>query len=712
MISTNFNLPLSLSELNSALEECPSALELYRYVGLKDFKRSPITSETFFSAIKYVIESYSDLTSDNLMKFINRTKQLFPLEGDQTSKVMSSFWRQIKQKIHSEDEKCRIKFQTDRGLLGIEDILTVYHETFDYPAETRVKHAFLREDNSNLKKKVENLQILLNLLILEEDMFQLIQPVVDLVFKLENLNRIVREGCFTVIRLSAIREATFFEIPENLEEKELFAFWINFSCCFRLNKSQGKTYISLKPVKRWKANPTEIKKKLLDLKGKTGNESIKFLIEKLTAELDKTPLIMELVEKNRALIDLRLKLSSSLLSKKNYNEHMEIKATPAFYSLIPILNKIDESVLGIPRDLPIANYQDLKELLEFWKKNHFHQERLFQFAHNQLNSILETMGRSKENLRFTKSLLATSKDFIIPKMRSTLTTIPSHAQILIQKEETNTKKSTGKHQQSRSISKSKEQFLPEIPSHLPKKEIECEHTHEDSKIETDKELIIKEEEKELPSSACISLYPLDSNNPGSIIPLKQKLPGSNFPFDFDERVERWHHHPFGEPLNQHEFPDYNGQSIHNQILAHLFHTLNPVVDRFYELGIRGTWHNTTRNKEDLRFVIPAEIQYKGFKYRGFIAYAIDENKICYHKGFSRRIEQDILGDLITRSFNEYDFPELRQASLMVRNRHKALPQISTSQTKVEIDPIFGNIIIKDLEKELSIELFKVAKDEL
>jgi hypothetical protein len=723
MVSNNFNIPFSLQELNFCLETCNSSKDVINAIGLKEFETRNLTLEIFLNAIVFPLESYSDINKENLNIFFKKINQLFPSRTSQESKALNIFFTKMMQKklTSSSDQKSVLTYsgQIQEGggasssstsvSIQAEETLKIFAQYFNDSAEVRLQEALNLEDTSTLEKKASLLQILLNFLIIEEDLFQRVQPFVDLAFQIHDFTCAIREGSFSVIRLSALSETTVFEIPKQFEENEELAFWLSFSSCFGLRKSQGKIYACIQPIERWKISIQKLEERLHDLRKLTHHKHIHFIIDKLLLCLKRRPLDIALFHKAKELMHFYDQVKSSALVTKNYQDSFEIAVTPAGYFLFSALNKQQMDILDKSRDFSIENFEDFKKIIEFWKVHRDEQNTLFNAAYKQLNEIIGKLKDRKKTLKFTKIL--SQKPGILAS--------PLRKQLIVEGVSGDSISSSGRSEEE---IQSKQEELDQVTSGNPSKQpnkpkelvsqlkIKKKLSRIDSAPYPIQDLVsqpMNELQQSLPS---MDLYP-PSNAPASSLEkssMSQELPGSPFPFSFDERVERWHHYSFGDSLPQSEFPEYSDQSksAYAQELVHVFHALHPFVDRFLALGVTGTWQNKSREKEDLRFVIPAEIVYKRRRYRGFIAYAVDEDDICYHKCFTQKVDTDILDAIINKSFNEHDFPELQKAVLSSRITTKPTAIQFTTAT-VEIDPIFGNVIIEDRKKELRIELFKV-----
>lgn len=140
---------------------------------------------------------------------------------------------------------------------------------------------------------------------------------------------------------------------------------------------------------------------------------------------------------------------------------------------------------------------------------------------------------------------------------------------------------------------------------------------------------------------------------------------------------------------------------------HIFHSPHKLVDQFSSLGIQGTWCNTKRNQDDLRYIIPAEITFEGKSHRGLITYAIDRNtNICYHRFFTEKKDRDLVYQIINKTFDENDFPELKD---VVNSPPPSKPKyLAEYKCTVAIDDRTGNVEIQDHDRGVLIKLFKTS----
>jgi hypothetical protein len=158
------------------------------------------------------------------------------------------------------------------------------------------------------------------------------------------------------------------------------------------------------------------------------------------------------------------------------------------------------------------------------------------------------------------------------------------------------------------------------------------------------------------------------------------------------RVLRWHRHPLGEQLTGKPFPEYEHVPIREHLRIHLFHLLSPTVNDFMDYAIKTTWKNRTSNRDDVLYVIPAEMTIGKDKYRGMITRCVDSKGVLYHDCMQLMKDNDILTRVVEKRFIEDDFPELSKVKLAATEAVETYQQPKLNET-ITIHPLFGTVTI-------------------
>jgi hypothetical protein len=387
-----------------------------------------------------------------------------------------------------------------------------------------------------------------------------------------------------------------------------------------------------------------------------------------------------------------------MLSKCEYSEGFEFEIAPISSYLFKIISKCIHSKLFNKSYSFESDIQDIKRILELWNIQKDNQSKLFAEIDCQLWELI------KKNFKYKPTLLQFYKDLTGPanclpeKMRQ----YPKILEISESKEKIEKELTI----LSPKGSKAKFNSNPKIKTNKQKsKKISSLNQNLGTSAKNEK---IKKEEV---------LYPIDVTSVETnkldcpkvvheqdINGLNQRYLFEEIPFKFDMRVQRWDDHPFGEPFLEIDFPEYYDKALSYQKLMHLFHAPHKLIDRFLCFGIEGSWLNSKNHKNDLRYVIPAEITYENQTHRGLMVYAIDrETNVCYHRFFTEKMDQDILYQITNKVFNENDYPDLRDAVNLGQSPLSKVNVVDSSSIKIES----GHVEIIDFEREVKIKLFKV-----
>ncbi len=124
---------------------------------------------------------------------------------------------------------------------------------------------------------------------------------------------------------------------------------------------------------------------------------------------------------------------------------------------------------------------------------------------------------------------------------------------------------------------------------------------------------------------------------------------------YDQRVLDY----FNNPEEVLSGPMYEGQSQASKERSRIFHTFAQAVDAYvFSHGIKSTWRNEKRNKDDIQYSIPGEITIDGQTTRGIFTYCFDENGICYHRFLAKKERKDAMREYMQKGFWNADFPPL------------------------------------------------------
>lgn len=708
------SVPISLSQFNHMLEKSTSLLNLRQSFSFaeKDFKKHGFTLSSFINATKFLIESYQDLNCKKFRFCIKKIKQIFPISTENdlitihafVSKINTFFYYRITKFVP--EAKVILRQPTHLQKLCAEKQLLQASEIFLFSDQERIEEAFLIESAITDAQKAYICQLILNFLVVESDLIKLTSQFFDDFVKYNETNDFSMLGCSRLLRLSAFLEMRLFPIHSDLENTDIFAFWLNLSPYLDLFKDfdTGDLYASLKPIHVDDVN-FNIKEHFNHLKAITTNNDVKFFIDAWLKAIELFSCGKKISKSIKTLNKFIANVTKSALSSETYSDQLEYLATPAAYWLFSVIRKIFvETIQYSQREIPKEDLFKIKQGLQFFSDNKKSQRTLFSASLERLNLLIASNPRQKKDFMLFKKDLTEASTFRLGPLRQ----YPCDDEIL---ESPNTrfstcqkilkeKKSTPKSKRARAPSKA---MTPLIASTVKAGDVclsptlnalnkkPCEHKQIAPVI------IAKET-----FHAQAKCEPISMRKPPDC-PLSKDL-ASPFPYKLDCRVSRWSEHPFKTALPSNIFPEYAEKPLNYQILMHLFHNLD-LVDPFISKGIRGQWKNSNREKNDIRFVIPAEITFEEKKQRGLITYAIDvQTQICYHRFFTNKIDKDILSLSIKKIFDENDFPELQKAVILSKSKAKQYT-IKSSQAQISEDPLTGNVLIEDFERKVKIKLF-------
>ncbi|MBA3239360.1 MAG: hypothetical protein H0T62_13600 [Parachlamydiaceae bacterium] len=539
-------------------------------------------------------------------------------------------------------------------------------------------------------------------MILEFDLIKHTSSFLKDAFKAVEIQNELRLGCDRIIRISEVREVTLFEIPMRLEETEEFSSWLQLSSYLDLSYDGDRLFASMKQISLTDIDLDVFKGFLLNLHKKTSSKKLHMIIDKWLKNMEYEDHIKVFFKTVKALFVQFVELvNRSSLVQCKYSRELEFEITPiAFYMFKLINDHAIFSLLEKPRDLPKNNLQNFKRVLDLWDIHKETQSKLFEEANHQLSTLIKNNLRFKPFLqRYTQDLTGPAKG-ILGKMR------PYPKEFRIDQSE----RGDNLTDKALTISSKAPKIKPAFQKNKTKK-ISHKKTSQSEQIavQSKKILEIKEglklslaKEKTIKTELGCGSSGKDELKLSQ--PTQMLLPGDSFSFKFDQRVQRWNDHAFGQPFLKNEFPEYHDKALSYQKLMHLFHAPHHLVDRFLSFGIEGTWLNVKNSKNDLRYVIPAEITYENKTHRGLIVYAIDsETNVCYHRFFTEKKDQDILYQITNKVFNENDYPDLRDAVNVGQFPLPKLNVVDSSSIKIQS----GHVEIIDFEREVKIKLFKV-----
>lgn len=698
--------PISMAMLNQKLENCQSVQDISENFKFIITDNTPLILSVFINATEYLIQSFEDLNFKNWGFFLKKIAQIFPDEQNNAKlkgleqKILVKFrelYPQLTSASKGVNENKNPTAEVDAALLQVSDV-------FKSSLQERIESAFIIENTCNIENKARVLQLSLNFLIVESDLIKHTSPFVEAAFKTNALQNELRFGCDRIIRISSVTEITLFEIPMHLDETEEFSFWLQLSPYLDLSFEGNRLFASLKHISRDDISLPLFMEFLQNLQKKISNERLHFILLKWLQSLKyEIYFHSNTVNTMKNLLEFTRKMQAYSLLKCEYSRNFEFEITPISFYLFKLINDyVVTSLIEQPRDIATLDLQNFRRVLDLWENHKETQSKLFEEANRQLWPLIKSNLKSLN--RYNQDLTGPANG-ISGKMRP----YPNVLKILDQTEKADdladktSQISTKSVKSVKSTSTSKKNTKKIPPKKTPQ--------HHQNVSYSRKIAEIKEESNSIPNlvNEEIAKNELGSVSSGKDkqeldLPILKILPGETFLFKFDQRVQRWNDHPFGEPFLDKEFPEYYDKDLDYQKLMHIFHAPHHLVDRFLSFGIEGTWLNVKNSKSDLRYVIPAEITYKNLRHRGLIVYAIDgKTDVCYHRFFTEKMDQDILYQVANKVFNENDYPHLRDAANVGKFPLPKMNIVDSSSICIEA----GYVEIVDFEREVKIKLFKV-----
>lgn len=706
----NFYIPLTATEFINRLHICQTAADLHflRFPDLRPECRSlaeggKISLNQFIRAIYYPLESYSDVSSSHLLTLCRKIDELFPTatRGQEEQEGLKMLWSKLKSKISASPQP-----SSSVPAYSIEEFLESSLSHYEEPDQSRLE-TIVELNAAHLPiQRAETLQAVLHLLLIEEQLLALIQPFVSHVATLNSLYEEYHKGCHSIIRLSVCAEMATIKMTKDVQDSSEWSFLLNLHrfLDIRLDAEDDHIYISFQPIHS--SEREVVFKKVNQLKACSQNTQASFLANKFilcdqmrTGANQFFTTLSPLVEFQKELAKFLSRLTQTI------TQEAEVYTAPAAYYIWYLLNQnlIKQALSSkeLPQKVNMKIYQDIQQLCNFLVDKKERQRNLYQLANAQLNQLIQEAPKREK-----AQLLKCRKNWLELSFQQRLG--PNLPDSIYVEQATSTSSS------SVSTSSNRDDFLTihQIQSKKPvssnKKKSKKKKNHDEFPIaappvpkDEDLSLSLK---KEIQPQVIESSPLVIENSPVNTIPL---LPGQDFPYLYDKRVMRWHEHLFGDPLSPEIFPEYADKPLVYQQRMHVFHMLHPFVDRFLHLAIKSSWSNTSHQRQDTWEVIPAEISFKGRTYRGCISYCTDpETKVCYHKFFSQQFEKTILRGVIRKAFDDQDFPEVHHSLKVSQMSPK--PSFYGDQTQrvnCLIDPLFGNVTLIDLNKEITIKLF-------
>jgi hypothetical protein len=680
--SLPISIPLTFKELHERVSDCKKPTDLIQLGFPYLLKPSDVTFDRAIKSMIYPIQSYKDVTNSALLNLMIKIESLFETtkveEKEQAKKI---FWSYYKSSLNPDPKSTTLSLTFSSEAAKVDSSKVIIEQTpFDaiksientwFKCSAQEKFYFLRDQMARAKtpqQQGELIHYILNFIALEKEVMEMASSFAEKMLNLFRTRRLFNQGKSTTINLSPDRVATVFKLSNKFNSEE-FAFLINHINLFKFRFNKDNIEVVFQDdLDTIVAD--EYLNKLLIFELVTKDQQLKDIIKKMQCSIENQILGSKCKKDEEKIDQLWRKLD--LLIEKDPNG-IGCQATP-FQIYTKLLHKrffefFSNKTYG-SNEKDSECFMMLKSIHEYYLKYKKQQEDFYAFAWKTLSDLTSQQHKEikKQFFRYQKNLTESTENKVIPNLPDNpfQSVLPS-----------NKNEITPPANSQQKPDKSNTSIQPKTSSKSTQKT-----SMEDSlgvSIE-----VPKPQEKIQP----------------------EELPGTPFLYTYDQRVERWHSHSFGTPLSEDIFPEYFTQKPPRQQLMHVFHALNPLVDRFLHLAITSDWINK-KNETDLWEVIPAEVSFKGNIFRGVISYCTDpKTKNCYHKFFSEMSDQKIVEGIVQKTFNANDFPDLQTSTLITKQKNTLKPkQEKDLKTSWVIDPIFGNVIIQDAEKNLTIKLF-------
>jgi hypothetical protein len=698
MIIDYTKIPFSWQELNTKLGDCASTRDVKKAFSLEGTSLTDLVNR-----ILYPMRSYDpDPVGGELL--LNQLKRLYPdLQGDENrafyelqQKILlqSNCLRPEAKEIAEPSEPPQVKvfrfledFRIKEELISFDAYLECASKAVQNVSKDRCEEALLVHSKTSSLSEPKGLQLMLSYLLAEKEYVQRAINLLEGMEKLHEMDLRYREGADRIISLSLCEETRLYDVTELAGEE--CDFWVSLSSYIDFRKMGERVFVYFPPLFRTEHDKGAILHHWQQIADNHSHPKLREIASKLILGFEFSQMITHHTQQMRDFppyISKWMKLLNSF-SSQFYQDVFLLMISP-FCRLLDIrLSKFFCDGLKQERFqiFQVDVVREMKKIIRYWQDHQCYQENLYHHAYNELRGRIKGSGKQKRNLlQFTKYLMGNSAADLLPERYR-----------------------ESAEEQRKGIRRVKQKPF-QSPQATPKmiksakKAVSSSSSPTASSLSSSSSASSSCSSSSSSSSSSEAIMSVFSYSPPSL----SEFPGEPFPFFLDKRVARWDEHPFGELLTQEAFPEYWQLGVEFQELEHLFHSPHYLVDRFFHLGIDSLWNSHDRESE--RKVIPAEIAYKGKVYRGYLAYAIDKtSRICYHRYFSRQIDKDFLCQIIRKSFDQVDFPDLQHTA-----RCKHIPEgrivKCDSDTMVQIHPLFGTVLIEDRLRGVKIKLFKTS----
>lgn len=158
--------------------------------------------------------------------------------------------------------------------------------------------------------------------------------------------------------------------------------------------------------------------------------------------------------------------------------------------------------------------------------------------------------------------------------------------------------------------------------------------------------------------------------------------------DYAPRVSRWFDATYR--LQREEFPEYWEGDKEWQNLMIRLHRHLPMADFFFQRGIelplQVQW-----GKNNRRFAVPAELTFEGKTQSGILLWAFNEQNVCYHRFFHRKLDRD--SDQFMKTLEQAIDEECASVATSTSSHAHETVQLvfdaKNSANTIEIDELLG-----------------------
>lgn len=184
----------------------------------------------------------------------------------------------------------------------------------------------------------------------------------------------------------------------------------------------------------------------------------------------------------------------------------------------------------------------------------------------------------------------------------------------------------------------------------------------------------------------------------------------SFPFAYHSRVTRWL--KARVPLNAEEFPEYATRDWAYQRKMIFQHNFPLAADQFWQ---RGTQQISKQgdSRGCRRFILPAELVIDHLAERGLVVWAVNQQKICYHRYFHPKSYREICDKTMHQTFTDADFPEMsisREVFARESKGEKLGPSQFDKTCTVEIDNLLKIVTLQERALGIKLRLFMIDFD--